>query len=134
MGVMAKHSYASGEWGGSYEANVYSNPDSCGLKIVATVEKEPDWDFDIVVLFMDKKTGSLWIRRDSGCSCPTPFEDVRSFADMTPVRSERGIDRFLKDEQLIGENYYSYRLEDVNDFRRKARAAVCTWKKSKEVS
>ena len=112
----------SGKWG-SYDANVYYNPEKCGLKIVASVEKEPDWDFDITLLVENAKTGSLWLVSDSGCSCPIPFEDVRSFADMTPVHSEATIDKY--------NGYpYSVKSSELTEFKRKARAAFRKHKKS----
>ncbi len=106
----------------SFSNNPYYEPKKCGLRIVASVEKEPDYDFDITVLFKNVKTGALWLCSDTGCSCPVPFEDVRSFDDMTRLQSEAGIDRFIK------EGWHSYPPADVLDFKRKGRAAVRDWK------
>lgn len=125
--------FKSGAWGYSYDydAIVYSNPENCGLKIVASVEEEPNYSFDIVVLFQDIETGSLWLCHDAGCSCPTPFEDVKSFADMTPVRSERQIDAFVDQFAKFDDSYHEWNRAEVAEFKRKARKALRTQKKEK---
>ena len=63
--------------------NVYSNPENCGLEIVAEVEREASYDFDMVVVFRHEETGALYWAADSGCSCPAPFEDYTSVDSLT---------------------------------------------------
>lgn len=125
---MAKHSYESGEWGGWDTANVYSEPENCGLKIVAAVEADMSYEFDIMVCFQCVKTGSLWLAHDSGCSCPIPFEDVKSFASFSPLREERAIERFV--DQYTKSDYVEYKPAEVAEFRRKCRAALRKRKKA----
>ena len=36
---------------------------------------EPDYSFDLLTVWKNKKTGKFVYATDSGCSCPTPFED-----------------------------------------------------------
>lgn len=126
---MTKHKdcYPSGEWGGSWDCNVYYEPESCGLRLVASLEKDLSYEYDTIILVQCAQTGSLWLCHDAGCSCPTPFEEVHSFADMTPLRSERQIDLFIDQHDSDGE--YAFRQPDLNEFRRKARAALRKHKK-----
>lgn len=42
---------------------------------------EESYSFDILRVGRDRD-GALWWARDSGCSCPTPFEDV----EFRPIR------------------------------------------------
>lgn len=57
--------------------DVYYNPESFGLSVVGEVQwDEPCYDFDLTVVWTD---GSLFYwADDSGCSCPSPFEDFVS--------------------------------------------------------
>ena len=66
-------------------ANPYASPTKCGLKIVEVTE-EPDlfWEFNMLVLWEDLETSKRYFASDSGCSCPSPFEDITSLGDMTP--------------------------------------------------
>jgi hypothetical protein len=68
---------------GDYGHNVYYDPEKCGLAVVEDTE-EPglSYEFHNVVLWRDTVTGKLWWAEDSGCSCPSPFEDVRSLSDL----------------------------------------------------
>lgn len=66
--------------------NIYYNPESYGLEVVAEIEySSGSYEFDTRVIWKDKQ-GLYWTARDSGCSCPTPFEDY----DLT------NIDRLIK--------------------------------------
>lgn len=48
------------------------------LDFVADVDlAEPDYSFDLLRIYVRKSDGMLLWATDSGCSCPSPFEDVR---------------------------------------------------------
>lgn len=66
--------------------NPYEYPGKCGLEIVATLEGERSWAFDMVVCWEDDD-GDLWAAHDSGCSCPSPFEDVTSKSDLVAINA-----------------------------------------------
>lgn len=56
--------------------NVYYNPDKLGLEIVGTIEEpDMDYEFNIFLVLKHIESGKLFYCRDTGCSCPTPFED-----------------------------------------------------------
>lgn len=64
----------SDEWG--YEHNPHSNPQRYGLELVDDIEWEnQSYQFDMTAVWKDKE-GRLWSADSSGCSCPTPFEEV----------------------------------------------------------
>jgi hypothetical protein len=82
--------------GETWGSSVYYAPEAYGLTTVAAM----DWDhepyqFNLTVVFADAE-GRLWFGSDSGCSCPTPFENVGeldrlfSVADLEAEASRRG--------------------------------------------
>lgn len=66
--------------------NIYYDPGSFGLTIIAELAKPPNYDFDMVVLWRDRD-GKVLGGHDSGCSCPTPFED-HQVSDLVEVGGE----------------------------------------------
>jgi hypothetical protein len=105
---MANHKYTRKFTGGRGQVNggnPYYHPESCGLEMVGTAEREPDWDFSILLVVKDKKTGKLFAGYDSGCSCPTPFEDYHSLEDFDLITDTKQLDELggpyvSKDELL----------------------------------
>lgn len=56
-------------------SNPYYNPEEFGLTIITDFEtEEPCWSFSTVVVWRDEDN-HYWLGYDSGCSCPSPFED-----------------------------------------------------------
>jgi hypothetical protein len=56
-------------------SNIYYDPEAYGLTPIAEIDySSGSYEFDIRVVWKDR-SGVLWTARDSGCSCPTPFED-----------------------------------------------------------
>jgi hypothetical protein len=65
------------------DRNPHYNPENCGLELVADIELDNEsYQFNLVVVWRDIKTGALYMGRDSGCSCPSPFEDVHGLEDL----------------------------------------------------
>lgn len=59
----------------SWNNNIYYNPEKFGLSIVGEIEfDEPNYSFDFGVVWKTKNN-KFYYGHDSGCSCPTPFED-----------------------------------------------------------
>lgn len=64
--------------------NVYYNPEEFGLETVGEFEIEASfYSFDIFAVWRDPKSGKFYTATDSGCSCPTPFEDYDSIESLT---------------------------------------------------
>lgn len=60
----------------------YYQPEAFGLTTVGEVEwSEPDYSFDLTVLWKDA-AGTLHWADDSGCSCPSPFEDYTTLESL----------------------------------------------------
>lgn len=56
-------------------SNVYYHPESVGLYIVMENDIAGSYEFDMCVLWKHLATGRLFYAFDSGCSCPSPFEN-----------------------------------------------------------
>ena len=60
----------------SYEENLYYNPEALGYEIVEVIDLDDEaWQFYMLVVWRDPD-GNLVYQIDSGCSCPSPFEDM----------------------------------------------------------
>lgn len=60
---------------GYYDSNIYYSPEKFGLETVGDIDFDDDYGFDIFVVWRETATGRLGYGEDSGCSCPSPFED-----------------------------------------------------------
>lgn len=90
--------------------NVYYNPQDYGLEIVGELEwSEPCYDFDMTVVWKEKR-GTYWIGDDSGCSCPSPFEDITEKDELDGPYTKDGVRSALKYrvQERCGPNYYGY--------------------------
>lgn len=57
-------------------ANIYYDPEHFGVEKVTEFERsEPSWSFDTFVVWYAAETDTYYWGSDSGCSCPSPFED-----------------------------------------------------------
>jgi hypothetical protein len=68
-----------------YDNNPYNNPEKFGLTRVALLDDpEASYSFGYLVLWKHED-GRLFYAQDSGCSCPSPFEDFNTLEDLTPL-------------------------------------------------
>lgn len=98
-------------------SNLYYSPEHFGLESVADLEMVGEsYQFDLVAVWKNMKHEFFWAQ-DSGCSCPTPFENH----DLTSI------------ERLTKENfeYFADTVRgqcangiDANDFLRDVEAAM----------
>jgi hypothetical protein len=57
--------------------NIYYSPEKFGLETVGEIDFSSGcYEFDLTVAWKDSGTGKLFYAQDSGCSCPSPFEDL----------------------------------------------------------
>jgi len=98
---------------GGWDFNPYSSPGNCGLELVATLEDNEPWQFDIIAFWKDKLSGRYFMAHDSGCSCPSPFEDVRSVSDLTEVSTLSDVLEFTYGQRYLVDRM---RPSEVGDF------------------
>jgi hypothetical protein len=107
-------------WGG-YDNNVYYNPEQCGLRLIGELEDaNADYSFDTIIVVQDIASGRVYAGQDSGCSCPTPFEDVHSLGDLTEIRTDDELRAFVK----AHEGYVNWPLAEQQALYRKVREVL----------
>ena len=96
----------------SYDENIYYNPEKYDLENVYCHDySDGSYCFDYRVIWKHTKTGEYYTARDSGCSCPSPFEDL-TFEDLQSVSKEEIAEELLK-EYTSG----YYRGDDITPFK-----------------
>lgn len=69
----------------SWDNNPYDQPGNFGLELIGTIEwDEESYQFNMTAIWRDAEDSSvLFWASDAGCSCPSPFEDLKSRDDLT---------------------------------------------------
>lgn len=107
-----------------YDSNPYYNPAAIGCEIVASVDIADSWEFDIALVIRELSTGKLYFASDSGCSCPTPFEDHTFPGERwTEITSQREIIARLN-EFSSDDSYRNLPGADRQDFVAKVSKAL----------
>jgi hypothetical protein len=95
--------------------NIYYHPEEFGLEVVAKIDDRwACYSFDLTVVWRDIATGKKYWASDSGCSCPSPFEDFQSVDSLAPLDSDGDWDRLNK--HLMDQSREKYPLSDINKF------------------
>lgn len=84
-----------------FDENPYYNPEACGLTQIGVADEDLCYEFNTLVVWRDNESGDLYWSSDSGCSCPTPFEDDRDLADLRKLDKndpdwQRVVDEFME--------------------------------------
>ena len=108
--------------------DVYYQPEKFNLTPVAEINYTMyDYTFDFRVVWKDNE-GQLYTARDSGCSCPSPFEDYTDLAmlDRVSLSELEAIVReeVKEDDWRSGDSGYSWPNDAVvEDFLRKVSSS-----------
>lgn len=98
--------------------DVYYNPEAFDLVPFGELEMtEPDYSFDILMVWRHTPTGDLYWAQDSGCSCPSPFEDYHSIEQLTKLTSVT-VDEFAREVRRC------HRPDDARALLRKVRRVL----------
>lgn len=107
--------------------NVYRNPAAFGLEIIMEADIGESYSFNRMVIFSDLQTGDLYFAQDSGCSCPSPFEDLISRSDLTRVSPEN-MEAFEQESS----RYFDIQAEFMIRHRVRLKRAAEAAKRKKE--
>lgn len=76
--------------------DVYHQPESFGLTIIGSLyDPEACYSFNDLIVW-EHEDGRIFYASDSGCSCPSPFEDYTSLDDLELVTLDSW-DQFAND-------------------------------------
>ena len=100
--------------------NIYYSPEKFGLEVVGDFDwRDCDYEFDMLVVWKEKR-GRYWVGEDSGCSCPSPFEDFKGTDDLNGPYTKEELRKYL-----------DYRIrERAGDGSRWGNYSMATLKKS----
>ena len=96
-----------------YPYNPYYNPDKLNLTLYSLDKDDTDYDYD-TLCFWATEDGRVYTAQDSGCSCPTPFEEYSGFNQDEVLQKLERIDS-AADAQVIFENWNVYYDEKKTD-------------------
>lgn len=75
--------------------NIYYHPEKSGFEIFDSIEMDASCEYSTTLILRNTESGRLFYVQDSGCSCPTPFDEA-SEADLKPLVLET-IEEFERD-------------------------------------
>jgi hypothetical protein len=79
-----------GGWSDDAQAKIAEH-----LDLVADIDlAEPDYSFDLLRIYLRRADGMLLWATDSGCSCPSPFEDTK-VSDLRESTAATLLDTFM---------------------------------------
>jgi hypothetical protein len=92
-------------------SNLYYSPEKFGLEQVVEVDySSGSYEFDLLVVWRRTYDGALVMAEDSGCSCPSPFEDL-GVGDLTVVKPHQAAERI---QQRLAERSEYSRYEETD--------------------
>jgi hypothetical protein len=72
-----------------YDHNVYYNPASWGMEIFAELDNPNlSYEYETLIVLKHVESGKFYWAHDSGCSCPTPFEDYNKIEDLSVLNRQ----------------------------------------------
>lgn len=86
-----------------------NEPEKVGLEQVAYVtDPQAFYDFHDVGVWRRLEDEALFYGEDSGCSCPSPFENVHKVEDLEPLTAEtyQAFTEVLEQENYRGEKEF----------------------------
>jgi hypothetical protein len=111
-------------------ANPYYYPEKLGLEKLAEHDfSDGDYCFDYRVIWRHTESGRLLTERDSGCSCPSPFEDYSSVESLSAFNADELVNEAKnegKSEWYRGGSIPDWirKIESIRDEQRRAQKAA----------
>lgn len=103
---------------------MYYDPAKFGLEPVGEIEwSSGSYESALTVVWKRISDGRLVYAEDSGCSCPSPFEDT-GIEDLTILRKRGGLEDFKKHcNERSASNYDGDRQVEVAELLERMHAA-----------
>lgn len=71
-----------------FNHNPYYSPELCGLEMFTNIDTAGSYEFDIFSIWKKLEDNTLWWDTDSGCSCPSPFDNSDHGHELKQVNEE----------------------------------------------
>ncbi len=71
-----------------FSDNPYYSPEKCGLQIVDEIDNSDAYEYDKLVVWKKLDDNTVWYDIDSGCSCPSPFDNGDHGHDLVQITKE----------------------------------------------
>jgi hypothetical protein len=102
--------------------DVYYQPEKFDLTPIGEIEwSSGSYEFDLTVVWRHED-GRLFYANDSGCSCPSPFENYTSLDDLTEITDVSEFQDALNDTSE--HNYDGNRNAEVADLMSRIAEAL----------
>lgn len=102
-----------------FNDNPYYSPSKCGLEIFESIDTAGSYEFDMLVVWKKLDDNTLWYDTDSGCSCPSPFDNGDHGHDLKSI-TKKTLHAF--DEAL--KNHYNISTEQYNNISQKVKRYI----------
>lgn len=70
------------------EYNPYYDPEKCGLEILEDIDYSGSYEYDKLVIWKKLDGSTIWYDIDSGCSCPSPFDNSDHGHDLIQITKD----------------------------------------------
>ncbi|MFJ8394364.1 hypothetical protein [Streptomyces sp. NPDC094144] len=77
-------------------SNLYYSPESHGARILGDVDTADSYEFSMFVAWQRVADGAVFYGTDSGCSCPSPFEDLSESDPWSELTQVHDATKFTK--------------------------------------
>lgn len=71
-----------------FTENPYYSPELCGLEIFESIDTADSYEYDLFVIWKKLDDDTLWWDTDSGCSCPSPFDNGDHGHDLKLINAD----------------------------------------------
>lgn len=101
-----------------FTENPYYNPEKCGLEIFDTIDTGESYEYDMLVIWKKLDNSVLYWDTDSGCSCPSPFDNSDHGHDLKEITKDTffNFNEALKNHYRISPEEYQETLKKVKDY------------------
>lgn len=99
-----------------FNDNPYYSPEKCGLEIFDEIDTAGSYEFDLFVIWKKLDDNTLWWDTDSGCSCPSPFDDHGHDLNLITEDTFYNFEEALKNHSGISTEDYTKMRNEVRQF------------------
>lgn len=99
-----------------FEENPYYSPEKCGLEIFEDIDTAGSYEYDMIVIWKRLSDNTLWWDSDSGCSCPSPFDNGDHGHDLKELNKDT-----FYNFNLALENHCNISKEQIENISRKVK-------------